>query len=141
MNCPTCGRGYSRDSVFPIKCSCRTRFDKDGNITSARKGRKPLQLPTRLTVDQAPEPVGTNLASLIPEWAKSMKGGCKCRDWEAKMNRWRVDGCETHREQIIDHLMNQSEHLVKPLQHLPAALKRAVAGKMLDKAIKMSRQK
>jgi hypothetical protein len=138
MRCPNCDRDFGDVSSFPVTCSCLAKVGKDGALI--HRATKPI--PSRISPTiPVPEPVGTNLASLIPEWAKSMKGGCSCRDWEVKMNRWRVDGCEAHREQIIDHLMNQSEHLVKPLQHLPAALKRAVAGKMLDKAIKMSRQK
>jgi hypothetical protein len=124
--CKRCGSGYV--GRCPV-CKDKKLEPRTGIRISERKPAEVLK----------PEPVGTNLASLIPEWAKSMKGGCSCRDWEVKMNRWRADGCEAHREQIIDHLMSQSDHLVKPLQHIPAALKRVVAGKMLDKAIKMSR--
>lgn len=86
----------------------------------------------------APEPVGTHLASLIPDWAKSMKGGCGCKDWELKMNRWGVDACEKNREQIVNHLMSQQEHLIPPLRALPAFAKRAAANRLLDKAIKLA---
>ena len=139
MRCPNCERLHSDSSLFPIQCSCRTRFGADGKIISARKGSSPVPRRPHPSIS-APEPVGTHLASLIPDWAKSMKGGCGCKDWEMKMNRWGVDACEKNREQIVNHLMSQDEHLVKPLQCLPEALKRVVANKMLDRAIKMSRQ-
>ena len=34
------------------------------------------------------EPVGTELAKLIPDWAIQFKGGCGCKDMQAKMDRW-----------------------------------------------------
>lgn len=81
---------------------------------------------------------GSALASLIPDWAVSIKGGCSCKDWEKKMNRWGVAGCETHREQIVSHLMSQEEHLIPPLRALPVFAKRMGANKLLDKAVKMA---
>lgn len=125
--CGTCHANF-----IGTKCpQCKT--------TSPVKGAVRDRVPAKPSIS-SPEPVGTHLASLIPDWAKSMKGGCGCKDWELKMNRWGVDACEKNREQIVNHLMSQDEHLVKPLQCLPEALKRAVANKMLDRAIKMSRQ-
>lgn len=83
--------------------------------------------------------VGTALAQSIPEWAVNGKGGCSCKDWEEKMNRWGVDACNTSkRSAIIEHLMKQNEHLVPPLRALPTFAKRVAANKLLDKAVKMA---
>ena len=54
------------------------------------------------------------------------------------MNRWGVDACEKNREQIVNHLMSQQEHLIPPLRALPAFAKRAAANRLLDKAIKLA---
>ena len=85
---------------------------------------------------------GSALASLIPEWAVSFKGKCSCKDWEKKMNGWGPDLCDGEkREQIVNHLMSQDENLVAPLRAIPVFAKRIAANRMLDRAIKMSRQK
>lgn len=82
---------------------------------------------------------GSALAALIPDWAVSMKGGCGCKDWENKMNKWGPDVCgTTQRENIVNHLMAQDEQLIPPLRTLPAFAKRLAANKMLDVAIKRS---
>ena len=138
VKCPACGREFSDVKSFPVTCSCLAKFGVDGGLIERQV--EPIQVRESKPSISAPEPVGTHLASLIPDWAKSMKGGCGCKDWELKMNRWGIDACEKNREQIVNHLMSQDEHLVKPLQCLPEALKRVVANKMLDRAIKMSRQ-
>lgn len=124
--CSKCGAGF-----VGTKCPhCKA--------PSPAKGPARRSSPQKVTQAPPSEPVGTHLASLIPDWAKSMKGGCSCKDWEAKMNRWGVAGCKNRREQIVSHLMSQQEHLAKPLQALPDVLKRVAAGKLVDIAIKRS---
>ena len=82
---------------------------------------------------------GSALASLIPDWAVSVKGGCSCKDWEKKMNNWGVESCGTdNRVAIVQHLMSQEEHLIPPLRALPAFAKRLAANKLLDKAFKLA---
>jgi hypothetical protein len=82
---------------------------------------------------------GSALASLIPDWAVSIKGGCSCKDWEKKMNKWGPDACgTTQREGIVNHLMAQDEQLIPPLRALPAFAKRLAANKLLDAAIRKS---
>jgi len=81
------------------------------------------------------EPVGTELAKLIPKWATQFNGSCKCRDMEEKMNRWGADGCYTRREHIVAHLMKQSDHLIPAFKLVPDPVKRVIAGKLLRKAI------
>ena len=123
--CSNCNAGF-----VGTKCpQCKT--------PSPAKGAVRDRVPAQPSIS-APEPVGTHLASLIPDWAKSMKGGCGCKDWELKMNRWGVRGCEERSEQIVSQLMSQQEHLAKPLQALPDVLKRVAAGKLVDLAIKRS---
>ena len=83
--------------------------------------------------------VGSAMASLIPDWAVSLKGGCSCKDWEKKMNKWGVESCNTdNRVAIVQHLMSQQEHLIPPLKALPAFAKRMAANKLLDKAVKLA---
>lgn len=136
MKCPACGREFSEVKSFPVTCSCLAKFGVDGGLIERQVD--PIQAIDSKPSISAPEPVGTHLASLIPDWAKSMKGGCGCKDWEAKMNRWGVAGCKSRREQIVNHLMSQQEHLAKPLQALPDVLKRVAAGKLVDLAIRRS---
>ncbi len=139
MNCPHCRRTYSDDSVFPITCSCRTRFGKDGKIVSSRRGNTPPVRVAKREPASTKEPVGTMMASIIPKWALSFKGGCSCRDWELKMNRWGISGCEEHRQEIIDHLSKQTDQLIPPFSVAPKMVRDVVAGKMLDLAIKKAK--
>ena len=135
MKCPNCSRDLGQVESFPVTCSCLMKISEDGSIV--HRVDKPIPSKPKPSIKE-PEPVGTHLASLIPDWAKSMKGGCSCKDWEAKMNRWGVAGCKSRREQIVNHLMSQQEHLAKPLQALPDVLKRLAAGKLVDIAIRRS---
>ena len=87
------------------------------------------------------EQVGTELAAIIPDWAVQFKGGCGCKDMEKKMNHWGVKGCEARRDEIETHLMSQSDKLIPVLRGLPDALKRAVATRLLNKAIRNAKKK
>ena len=124
--CRRCGAGYV--GQCPV-CKNNPPEPRSGRVV--RKGDA-KHIPVRT------EPVGTHLASMIPGWAKSMKGGCQCSDWEAKMNRWGASGCESRREEIVNHLASQSDQLVPPLAAVPKGIKKVVASKMLDKAIRMA---
>lgn len=81
---------------------------------------------------------GSALASLIPDWAVSIKEGCDCKDFAEKMDAWGVDGCEQRRDQIVRHLTGQSEMLIPPLRVLPFAARRWGAWKLLDRAIELA---
>lgn len=113
---------------------------EDGKIVSSRKGGTPPERTVRRRSLANKEPVGTMMASIIPKWALSFKGGCSCRDWELKMNRWGISGCEEHRQEIIDHLSNQTDQLIPPFAVAPKMVRDAVAGQMLDLAIKRAKQ-
>jgi len=81
---------------------------------------------------------GTALSSLIPDWATKDRSGCSCKSYAKKMDRWGVPGCETNRDQIINHLVGQKKYLTGPLKLVPDAVARAGATKLLDKAIRMA---
>ena len=80
--------------------------------------------------------VGTELAKQIPDWAVQFKGGCGCKDMQAKMDKWGPDGCYARRNQIVAHLMSQSDHLIPAFKLVPDNIKRVIAGRMLNKAIR-----
>ena len=85
-----------------------------------------------------PEPVGTELAKLIPDWAVQFKGGCGCKDMQKKMDRWGVVGCRARTNEIVAHLLSQSDRLIPAFKIVPRHLKRIAAIRMLNKAIKNS---
>ncbi len=68
---------------------------------------------------------GTELNTLAAWGIHAKKGGgCKCRDWEVKMNRWGSD-CRQHMDAIVDHLQAEAKK-----RNLPFVRK---AGEMLVK--------
>ena len=74
---------------------------------------------------------------MIPQWALKVDNeSCGCRRFRDKMNGWGVHGCESHRDEIVKHLLSQSKHLIPMLGALPDALKKAAANKMLTTAIR-----
>jgi hypothetical protein len=83
--------------------------------------------------------VGTELAKQIPEWAVQFKGKCNCKDMQVKMDKWGPDGCYERRNMIVAHLVGQSEHLIPAFQLVPDSIKRVIAGRMLNKAIRAAR--
>ena len=84
--------------------------------------------------------VGTELAKQIPDWAVQFKGGCGCKDMQKKMDKWGPDGCYERRNMIVAHLMSQSDHLIPAFQFVPETLKRVIAARMLNKAIRAARK-
>jgi hypothetical protein len=80
--------------------------------------------------------VGTELAKQIPEWAVQTGKQCKCKDMQAKMDKWGPDGCHERRNVIVAHLMAQSELLIPAFKFVPASVRRVVASRMLGKAIR-----
>ncbi|MGI9446622.1 MAG: hypothetical protein ACR2NI_03070 [Pirellulales bacterium] len=103
-----------------------------------------IEIAKEYAVDSVPEVaptdgVGTQLAKQIPEWAVQFKGGCGCKDMQKKMDRWGPDGCYARRNQIVAHLMAQSDHLIPAFRLVPDAVKRVIAGRMLNKAIRAAK--
>lgn len=86
------------------------------------------------------EPVGTELSKMIPDWAVQFNGKCKCKDMQAKMDRWGAEGCEKRMNGIVAHLMSQSDHLIPALKMVPATAKKMVAERMVRVAIKRARE-
>lgn len=86
------------------------------------------------------EPVGTELAKLIPEWAVKTREGCGCSDWTKKMDRWGLEGCERRRKSIVAHLVSQSDLLIPILSAMPQALRMAGAKRLLNKAMRNAKR-
>ncbi len=90
---------------------------------------------------EVPTGVGSNLARKIPAWAVATKKGCKCRDYECKMNRWGPDKCEEQLNLIVTHLMQQSDRLIPMFKLIPKPAHRALASAMVKFAISEERAK
>ena len=96
---------------------------------------------------QSKEKVGTTLKKLIEKkvpsvlLAKIPKASCGCQDYEKKMNAWGVSGCVARKNEIVNHLMKQSEMMGMMAKVVPAAVKQKAAGKMVDIAIKIESKK
>lgn len=48
--------------------------------------------------------VGTELHRIFSALGIAKSDGCNCDEWIAKMNAWGPDGCEDHRDEILEHL-------------------------------------
>ena len=83
--------------------------------------------------------VGTEMSKLIPDWATQFKGKCSCKDTAKKWDSYGVDWCERNRDMIIAHLLSQSEHLIPAFRLVPDSMKKVVAGRLLNKAIRSAR--
>lgn len=84
--------------------------------------------------------VGTELSKLIPDWAIKNKSACGCSDMAAIMDQRGVAWCEDNKNTIVAHLMSQSEHLIPAFRVVPSAMKKAVAEKLVNKAIENARK-
>ena len=84
--------------------------------------------------------VGTQLSSLIPDWAVSDKKGCKCRSYAEKMDRQGIDWCESNLDGIVQHLLGQMEYLLPAFRILPASAIRVAASRLVKLAIKKARE-
>lgn len=85
--------------------------------------------------------VGTELSKLIPDWATQFRGGCGCKDMAKKMDDRGVNWCKINSASIVAHLLSQSDHLIPVFKMTPKAIKKVIAEKMLDKAIKNAEKK
>ena len=111
----------------------------DGKVVAKKPVKQEAINPQRNIVR---EDVGSQLANLIPQWAvANTKLDCSCKSYEAKMNRWGIVGCEERETEIVDHLVNQSSHLIPALRLAPKAMKRAVAKQLLHRAIAQTKKK
>jgi len=90
---------------------------------------------------EVPTGVGSNLADKIPDWAVATKEGCKCRDYECKMNRWGPDKCEAQIDIIVNHLVQQSDRLIPMFKALPKPARKMLARVMVLQAISQERSK
>ena len=54
------------------------------------------------------EPVGTKLAEILKECGIQQASNCSCKPFQAQMDSWGVEGCQTNRQGILDHLASQA---------------------------------
>jgi len=83
---------------------------------------------------------GSALESLIPKWAIQFDTKCKCKDMKEKLDAWGTAGAELRKDQVISHLMEQSDLLIPIFRGIPAMLRRSAASRLVEKAIEMSRK-
>lgn len=83
---------------------------------------------------------GTALGVVIPKWITQNRKGCGCKDYAKKMDQWGWEKCSGEkREDIIKHLVNQSDNLTGLAKAMPARAKEIAAAGMLSIALKMSK--
>ncbi len=86
------------------------------------------------------EKVGSQLESLIPDWAVKNKSGCGCSDMAARMDKYGINWCEDNKNTIVAHLMAQSEHLIPAFKLVPKTMKKLIAEQLVNKAIENARK-
>ncbi len=95
------GQVYEANIVWPDMLSIGSKCKTYTPTTPDSGGR------TMTTTTTGP---GTHLKNMLAAWGIHAKkgGGCKCRDWEVKMNRWGSD-CRQHMDAIVDHLQSEAK--------------------------------
>ncbi len=134
-----CGATFRRLHPDENHCRCGAIYDGQGNEVGQH--RRTLKVQREQPAPKKPENVGTALASLIPDWAVANKEGCGCRDFEAKMNRWGIAGCVgEHYDEIIEHLVKQTDKLIPLFRKIPESGRRVMAKKLLNMAIEKTKK-
>ena len=112
-------------------------YNKMKSVPRAKRKRTASQkaAPVSVNTKSPVEKVGTEMSKLIPDWTTKDTSGCGCKSWIKKMDRWGVEGCETRRKAIVDHLVAQKKYLIAPLRIVPDSVARIGAEKLLDQAI------
>ena len=80
--------------------------------------------------------VGTELRNLLPGWIVRGKKSCGCQSAAEKLDRYGVAWCEQNTDQIVQYLVDQSENLIAAFRLVPVSGRRAVAERLVAKAIK-----
>jgi len=103
--------------------------DNRDRITGELKGR-PVKLGTRMTkvIERS---IPKKLMSLVP------KATCGCKDYAKKMDSWGLSGCLAREEEIVDHLVEQSNTMGAVVRAVPAAIRRKAAKRMFDIAARL----
>jgi len=146
IHCPNCKKKHTIVHAVRNRCSCGQGFDGKGNVADCNV---PPLIVKNLVKREAINPqrdivrenVGTALAEAIPSWAIANKEGCGCRDFERKMNAWGIAGCEgEHYDEIIEHLMKQTDNLIPLFRKIPGTGRRMIAKRLLDQAIEKTKK-
>jgi len=84
---------------------------------------------------------GTELTKLIPKWVVQFEGKCACKSVARKMDRWGPAGCRKNEAYLVNHLAKQSDLLIPSLGKVPAPLRRVVAKRLLNIAIRRAERR
>lgn len=140
----SCGTVFHRIHQERNVCSCGAVYDGNMTLIGGKsvtvENNKPKGIPVRNLVFSNYNKPGSALESLIPDWVVQFKDGCGCKDYSKKMDKWGTEGCIARENEIIGHLMQQSDKLIPVFRGLPQSLRKAAAKKLLAKAIEMSKK-
>jgi len=142
--CPNCNKMHSIVHPKLNRCSCGSGFDGKGKQVDANiphvviKVHQPAY--EQKEADGFHNKPGSALESLIPKWAVQFKDGCGCKDYSKKMDKWGTEGCIARENEIIGHLMQQSDKLIPVFRGLPQLFRKSAAKKLLAKAIDISKK-
>ena len=143
MLCKNCNYTFTNPQPANNRCRCGLILDGAGVVTGKTAHGNPGKRPVRPA--KSPEGlydnVGNCLAKLIPEWAVGSKKGCKCKDIQAKLNRWGTKGCEDNIEWIVTKMVGQKKYLRGALKMVPDGVAEGGVRWLVNKAIKMSKEK
>ena len=130
-----CGATFRKLHPELNVCRCGTRYDGQGNAIEGDSFKLKEKKHERPAEPKPQEDVGTNLAKLIPTWATQFTKGCGCRDFERKMNAWGIVGCKQNEDEIVQHLIGQSDKLLPMFRAIPETGRRLIARNLLRRAI------
>lgn len=98
-------------------------------IIAELKG-KPVKVGTRLT-KVIERTVPQTLLTLVP------KATCGCKDYAKKMDQWGLSGCLQRQQEILDHLVQQSDSMGAVVKAVPKSIRRKAAKRMFDIAARL----
>lgn len=130
-----CGATFRKLHPELNVCRCGTRYDGQGNAIEGEPAKLKAKRPDLPEKPKPQENVGTELAKIIPTWAMQFTKGCGCRDFERKMNAWGIAGCEENADDIVEHLIGQSDKLIPVFRAIPETGRRLIAKNLLRRAI------
>jgi hypothetical protein len=100
-----CGRTHANVESLPFRCRCgewfRDFLQSPIVVTAGNVDALP-----HIVLHLPPGKVGTELVAIIPRIFKSKE--CNCLSYAAQMDAWGLQGCIDRYDEIISHLVEQS---------------------------------
>lgn len=128
INRVTCGIAHARCLVEGVGYTDQLR--KHSHLIGAKREPRPRT--------KGP---GSMLKQMIPDFFES--DGCGCDKYANKMDNWGVSGCERRIDEIVSHLVDQSEKVGHGLgvvaKVIPKSVRQSVARKLVEAAIEKSK--